>query len=126
MTLIEIFEKFDLPIALIIVLLAGIVGLFYILWRSSETREAKLSSQLIAAQVRTDALVAAAQLQATDNNERFITALKDQNNVTKAIADSLAPVKASTDLIPALKSEQALMARDVNFMLAYLKDRREK
>ena len=111
-TIPTIFGTFDFPIAMVIVLLLAIGSLFYILWRSAEKREAQLQMQIKEAQERTDKLL-----------ERHIEALKDQNLVTKLLAHLLAPVKASTDLIPPMSSDQKEALSGINHIVDLVRAR---
>lgn len=101
----DVFSKFDFPTAMVIILIMAVGGLFFLLWRSAEKREAQLQTDLKEARAN------------------FISALKDQNINTMVIANALAPLKASTDLIPEVVSTQKKALDDIGHIVDLVSER---
>lgn len=116
MTIAEIFSKFDLPTALIIVLLLFIAAILRMYQKDISKREEKYEARLEALQTRAD-----------ENNDKFIAALSDQNKVTEAIARMLTPIQAATDLLPSIDSAADETRKDVARIIDLIvRDRKSK
>ncbi len=109
---IDVFEKFAFPTAMVIILLMAVCGLFFLLWRSAEKREAQLQADLKESRAIADT-----------NNKLFIESLKAQNQNTSIIAQALAPVKSSTDLLPSISSDLRETLRETNHIVDLVRER---
>ena len=86
----ELFEKFALPTALIIVLLGFIGGTLRMLWTYFTTQLDKKDKELQGRLEEKDK-------QAKENQDKFLTALANQNSVAAAIAELLKPINSGVE-----------------------------
>ena len=112
MTLSDIFGEFDFATAMVIVLLGAVGGLFFLLWRSSEKQKEELRADLKDARAKAEV-----------NNNMFIESLRSQNQNTSIIAQALAPVKASTDLLPSISSDLRENLKETAHIVDLVRDR---
>ncbi len=91
---------------MVIVLLLTVGGLFFLLWKSAERREAQLQAELNEARAKADS-----------NNDKFIEALKVQNQVSVLIAQALDPLKKSTDLLPDMSTTVKQTLQETNHIV---------
>jgi preprotein translocase subunit YajC len=111
MTVAEVFAKFDFPTAMVIVLLATVGTLFFILWRSSEKQKEELRADLKEARSKADQI-----------NTSLIASIKEQNINTMTIANVLAPLKTSTDMIPSVVTDQKRALDDIGHILDMIRN----
>lgn len=107
--MVEIFEKFGLPVALIVILLSFIGVTLRLLWLYFTKKEEQYLAKL-------DAM----QKQANEDRAQFLSSLNNQNGIAASltsIATMLLTVKTSTEMLPGISAAIQNNLQNINELI---------